>query len=226
VLDGITLTIPVGKTTAIVGTSGSGKTTLLKLILKFYQATEGKISIDTTNLKNISNKAWRRQLGTVMQDGFIFNDTIANNVAVGVERIDKQQLVNAVRLACIEELIEQLPLGFNTKIGSEGMGLSQGQKQRLLIARAMYKNPEIMLFDEATNALDATTEKNVMANINQYFENKTMVVVAHRLSTVKNAHQIIAIEGGKIVEQGNHVSLVALKGKYYELVKNQLELGE
>ena len=225
VLDNINLKIEEGKITAIVGTSGSGKTTLLKLLMKFYEPTVGTLKIGNTLLKNINNKTWREKLGTVMQDGFIFSDTLAKNIAVGQEKIDKEKLLQAVQIANLEAYISGLPLGFNTKVGQEGIGMSQGQKQRLLIARAVYKNPEVMLFDEATNSLDANNEKIIMENLNNFYKNKTVLIVAHRLSTVKNADKIIVLEKGKIIEEGNHSDLTNLRGAYYKLVKNQLELG-
>ncbi len=225
VLKDINLKIPEGKITAIVGSSGSGKTTLLKLIMKFYEPKSGVLKIGNTLLKNISNRVWRDKLGTVMQEGFIFSDSIAYNVAVGVEQIDKEKLLQSIRIANLEEFIESLPLGFNTKIGQEGVGVSQGQKQRILIARAVYKNPEIMLFDEATNSLDANNEMIIMKNLNNFYKNKTVVIVAHRLSTVKNADNIIVLEKGKLIEEGNHQTLTNKRGAYYTLVKNQLEMG-
>ncbi len=225
VLKNINLKIPEGKVTAIVGMSGSGKTTLLKLLLKFYEPTGGAVKLDEINLKNISNKVWRRKCGVVMQEGYIFSDTIAENIALGDEIINKQKLLRAVKTANIQKDIESLPLGYNTKVGMEGGGLSQGQKQRLLIARAIYKNPEYIFFDEATNSLDANNEKEIMEKLDQFFEGRTVVVVAHRLSTVKNADQIIVLDKGEIIEQGTHEELVALKGAYFKLVKNQLELG-
>jgi ATP-binding cassette subfamily B protein len=225
VLKDISLIIPQGKTTAIVGMSGSGKTTLLKLLMKFYEPNVGDIKIGLAPLKNISNRLWRDRLGTVMQEGYIFSDTIANNIAVGDDAVDRQRLSEAVKIANIESYIESLPLAYNTKIGQEGMGLSQGQKQRLLIARAVYKNPDLMLFDEATNALDARNEKVIMENLNKFYQDKTVVVVAHRLSTVREAHQIIVLEEGAVIEKGNHEELTKLKGVYYTLVKNQLEMG-
>jgi ATP-binding cassette, subfamily B, bacterial len=225
VLKELNVKIPVNKVTAIVGSSGSGKTTLLKLLLKFYEPLDGEIKIAHQNLNTISPKAWRDKCGVVMQEGYIFSDTIANNIAVGVEDIDKQKLRHAVTVANIKEHIESLPLGYNTKIGMEGVGLSTGQKQRILIARAVYKDPEYLFFDEATSALDANNEKVIMNNLDQFFKGKTVVVIAHRLSTVKNADQIIVLDKGKIVEFGDHVGLTALKGSYYNLVKNQLELG-
>lgn len=225
VLKDVSLLIPENKVTAIVGTSGSGKTTLVKLLLGFYNHYKGNILLGDNQLKNYSQAWWRSQVGAVMQDGFIFNDTIARNIAVGQENIDKLRLVEAVKTANIQEFIENLPLGYNTKIGSEGTGLSQGQKQRILIARAVYKNPQYLFFDEATNSLDANNEKIIMDNLNRFFKGRTVVIVAHRLSTVKNADQIVVIEKGEIVEVGTHEHLTNLRGVYFELVKNQLELG-
>ncbi|MEI7597645.1 MAG: ABC transporter transmembrane domain-containing protein, partial [Bacteroidota bacterium] len=225
VLDEINLEIPQGKITAIVGTSGSGKTTLVKLLLGFYPPVSGEIKVGESALENISNRMWRSKCGAVMQDGFIFSDTIAKNITISEETINKEKLLHSVNVANIREFVETLPLAYNTKIGGDGHGLSQGQKQRMLIARAVYKNPEYIFFDEATNALDANNEKKIMENLDEFFKGKTVVVVAHRLSTVKNADQIVVLEKGKIVELGNHQELVKLQGKYYELVKNQLELG-
>lgn len=225
VLKNLDLLIPPNKITAIVGSSGSGKTTLMKLLLKFYPPTTGSIKLGNYDLKNLSQKAWRAHSGVVMQEGYIFNDTIANNIAIGEDLIDKKKLAQAIDIANIQEFIESLPLSYNTKIGMEGVGLSTGQKQRILIARAVYKNPEFLFFDEATSALDAQNEKLIMEKLNTFFENKTVVVIAHRLSTVKNADQIVVLEKGKIIEQGTHQALVALKGNYFTLVKNQLELG-
>lgn len=225
VLKDLDLLIPANKVTAIVGVSGSGKTTLMKLLLKFYEPNKGVIKIGNHNLQNVSQKAWRNECGVVMQEGYIFNDTIANNIAVGVDYVDKKKLAHAVDVANIKEFIETLPLSYNTKIGMEGVGISTGQKQRLLIARAVYKNPNYLFFDEATSALDANNEKVIMEKLNTFFKNKTVVVIAHRLSTVKNAHQIVVLDQGKIVEVGNHKALVKQKGNYYNLVKNQLELG-
>ncbi|TCI94216.1 peptidase domain-containing ABC transporter [Tenacibaculum sp. M341] len=225
VIKDLTLTIPANKTTAIVGTSGSGKTTLMKLLLGFYQVDKGDIVLGNFNFKSISQKEWRRNCGVVMQEGYIFNDTIAKNIAVGEDYVDKEKLAHAIDVANISDYIEALPLGYNTKIGSEGSGLSTGQKQRLLIARSVYKNPKFLFFDEATSALDANNEKTIMEKLNTFFSDKTAVVIAHRLSTVKNAHQIVVLEKGKIVEKGNHNELIKLKGSYYHLVKNQLELG-
>lgn len=225
VLKGINMKIPANKVTAIVGSSGSGKTTLMKMLLKFYEPTKGEIKIGGANLDNITHKLWRDKSGTVMQEGYIFNDTIANNIAIGEDVIDKQKLRNAVKTANIKEYIEQLPLGYSTKIGQDGVGMSTGQKQRLLIARAVYKDPEFIFFDEATSALDANNEKIIMENLDTFFKDRTAVVIAHRLSTVKNADQIVVLEFGEIVESGTHKELVELKGRYYELVKNQLELN-
>ena len=226
VLKDLSLEIPSNKTTAIVGVSGSGKSTLMKLLLGFYQVDEGEIKINNFNLKNISPKEWRRNCGVVMQEGYIFNDTIAKNIAVGEDYVDKEKLNHAIKIANISDYINGLPLGYNTKIGTEGSGLSTGQKQRLLIARSVYKNPKFLFFDEATSALDANNEKVIMENLNTFFKNKTAVVIAHRLSTVQNAHQIVVLYKGKIIEKGNHKELITLKGSYYHLVKNQLNLGK
>jgi len=225
VLNNITLAIPFGKTTAIVGSSGSGKTTLIKLILGFYPPVAGEIKIGNTPLSSISFKDWRSHCGVVMQDGYIFNDTIARNIAAGVDHIDKKRLLYAVSIANIREYIESLPLKYNTRIGNEGNGLSQGQKQRILIARAVYKDPIYIFFDEATNALDANNEKIIMENLDNFFQGRTVVVVAHRLSTVKNADQIVVLHKGEIADIGIHAELVSKRGAYYELVSNQLELG-
>ena len=225
VFENLNLTIPYQKTTAIVGASGSGKTTLLKLLMKFYEPNTGEIKLGNTNLKNISPRLWRDHCGVVMQEGYVFNDTIAENIAVGNDYIDKQKLRKAVEIANIKDFVESLPLSYNTKIGNEGVGVSGGQKQRLFIARAVYKSPEYIFFDEATSALDANNEKIIMENLEQFFKGKTAIVIAHRLSTVKHADKIIVLDKGKVVEEGNHAELVALKGEYYRLVKNQLELG-
>lgn len=224
-LKDISLDIEPGRTIAIVGTSGSGKTTLLKMLLGFYQPVGGNIVIGGTSLSDISLRLWRKKTGAVMQDGFLFPDTIAGNIAPGAAAIDEARLREAVETANIREFIESLPLGYNTKIGANGHGLSQGQKQRLLIARVVYKDPEIVLFDEATNSLDANTEKAIVENLAGFFSNKTVIIVAHRLSTVRNADKIVVLEGGRIIETGNHQELVGSKGAYYNLVKNQLELG-
>ncbi|PRB01021.1 ABC transporter ATP-binding protein [Chryseobacterium sp. MYb7] len=225
VFENLSLTIPYQQTTAIVGASGSGKTTLLKLLMKFYDPDQGEIRIGNTNMKNISPRYWRDHCGVVMQEGYVFNDTIANNIAVGEDHIDKQKLRRAVEIANIKEFIESLPLSYNTKIGNEGVGVSGGQKQRLFIARAVYKSPEYILFDEATSALDANNEKVIMENLEQFFKGKTAVVIAHRLSTVRHADKIIVLDHGRVVEEGSHAELVDLRGEYYRLVRNQLELG-
>ena len=225
VLKNINFNIPKGKITAIVGASGSGKTTLMKLLLKFYEPTQGVLFFNSENVKNISPKSLRENCGVVMQDGFIFSDSIERNIATGDENIDKEKLNNAIKIANIETFIEDLPLKFNTKIGASGNGISGGQKQRLLIARAVYKNPHYIFFDEATSALDAENEKVIHDNLQEFFKGKTVVIIAHRLSTVKNADQIIVLQNGKIVENGNHKELVRNKRDYFNLVKNQLELG-
>jgi len=225
VLHDLSLHIPANKVTAIVGVSGSGKTTLMKILLKFYEPNEGIIKIGSADLKNISQYSWRASCGVVMQEGYVFNDTIANNIAVGDDYVDKKKLAHAVEVANIKEYIESLPLSYNTKIGMEGVGLSTGQKQRLFIARAVYKDPHFLFFDEATSALDANNEKVIMEKLDEFFKNRTAVVIAHRLSTVKNADQIVVLDQGKIVEVGTHQTLTRKKGFYYNLVKNQLELG-
>lgn len=225
VLDNINLIFPENKVTAIVGSSGSGKTTLLKLLLKFYEPTAGNIKIADQPFENLSNSEWRNKCGVVMQEGFIFNDTIANNIAVGDEYIDANRLSDAVKTANIEEFIKSMPLGYKTKIGSNGMGMSTGQKQRILIARAIYKNPDILFFDEATSALDAQNERTITENLNKVFKNKTVIIIAHRLSTVKNADKIIVLNNGKVSEVGNHAQLISDKSFYYNLVSNQLELS-
>lgn len=226
VLNDVNLSIPEGKVTAIVGTSGSGKTTLMKLLLKFYKPVSGGIFLEGTDIQQIKSSVWRRKCGVVMQDGFIFSDTIAKNIALSDEAIDRKRLREAAVISNIKEHIESLPLGYNTKIGASGSGLSQGQKQRILIARAVYKNPEIILLDEATSSLDANNEKIIMNNLSEFFNGKTVIVIAHRLSTVKNADQIIVLDRGQVAEVGNHETLTSMKGKYFELVKNQLELGK
>ncbi|WP_299285991.1 peptidase domain-containing ABC transporter [uncultured Mucilaginibacter sp.] len=225
VLKGISLSIPQGKTTAIVGMSGSGKTTILKLLLRFYEPEKGEITVGQQSLNTIGFKTWRSECGVVMQDGFIFSDTIAKNIAVGDEYPDKQKLNNAIKVANIQDLISGLPLGINTKIGAEGNGISQGQRQRILIARAVYKDPQYIFFDEATNSLDANNEKTIMENLQEFFKGRTVIVVAHRLSTVSHADNIVVLDKGCIIEQGTHELLTSLKGDYYRLVKNQLELG-
>ncbi|MBS1529230.1 MAG: peptidase domain-containing ABC transporter [Bacteroidetes bacterium] len=225
VLENIDLYIPQGKTTAIVGMSGSGKTTILKLLLRFYVPEKGEIRVGEQPLNNFSFKTWRSQCGVVMQDGFIFSDSIERNIAVGDDHPDRAKLRHAIKVANIQDFIDALPLGLNTKIGAEGNGISQGQRQRILIARAVYKNPEYIFFDEATNALDANNERVIMNNLQEFFAGRTVVIVAHRLSTVSNADNIIVLDKGRIIEQGNHYELTSLRGDYYRLVKNQLELG-
>lgn len=225
VLNGISFLIPAKKITAIVGISGSGKTTLIKLLLGFYNPGKGDIFLGGTPLNRFSQMEWRKSCGVVMQEGFIFSDTIAGNIGLIDDIPDKQKIDRATETANIKEFVESLPLGYNTRIGNDGHGLSTGQKQRILIARAVYKEPDFIFFDEATNALDARNEKTIMENLNTFFEGKTVVVVAHRLSTVKNADQIVVMEKGELVEQGTHKELVEKKGAYYNLVKDQLELG-
>lgn len=225
VLDNISLDIPENQVTAIVGASGSGKTTLIKMLLGFYEPNKGIIKICETPLKQINQHVWRSKCGSVMQDGFIFSESIADNIVVGFDQVDIERLRHAVTVANIREFIDTLPLGYNTKIGMEGNGISQGQRQRMLIARAVYKNPEFIFLDEATNALDTKNERVIMDNLHEFYKGKTVVIVAHRLSTVKDADKIVVLDQGKIVETGTHETLTKLKGKYYELVKNQLELG-
>lgn len=225
VLNDLTLTIPEGKVTAIVGASGSGKTTLVKLLLGFYEPNQGSINVGNTALTDLNPHLWRSKSGSVLQDGFLFSDSIANNIALGEDEPNIEQLRYATNVANISEFIENLPLGYNTSIGMEGMGLSQGQKQRILIARAVYKNPEYLFFDEATNALDANNEKIIQEQLHHFYRGKTVVVVAHRLSTVRDADQIVVLDKGQIAEVGNHQDLTEKRGIYYHLVKNQLELG-
>ena len=224
-IDDVNIHIPQGKVTAIVGASGSGKTTLIRLMLGYYPVLEGTINIGNTDINKLNKKWWRRQCGVVMQDGVIFSESIARNIAVDDGDIDKERLLKAAEIACIKDYIMALPLKFNTKIGRDGVGLSQGQKQRILIARAVYKNPDYIFLDEATNSLDANNERSIVENLDMFYKGKTVVIVAHRLSTVKNADQIVVIDHGKVVEVGNHESLTAKRGAYYNLVKNQLELG-
>lgn len=225
VLKDINLTIPEEKVTAIVGASGSGKTTLIKLLLQFYKPVEGEVLVGDNDLTKFNSTWWRNRCGAVMQDGFIFSESIARNIAVSDEEIDKERLRYAAKTANIHDFINNLPLKYNTIIGQEGQGISQGQRQRILIARAIYKNPDFLFFDEATNALDANNEKAIVENLTQFYKGKTVIVVAHRLSTVKNADQIIVLEKGEIIESGNHKELTKKQGAYYNLVKNQLELG-
>lgn len=224
-LKNVDMHIGQNKITAIVGSSGSGKTTLLKMLLGFYQPVEGEILIGDTRLANLSLRTWREKVGAVMQDGFLFPGTIAYNIAPGSEDIDEEKLARAVEISNIRSFIDSLPLRFNTKIGANGHGLSEGQKQRLLIARVVYKNPDIIIFDEATNSLDAGNERAIVENLSEFFINKTVIIVAHRLSTVRNADNIVVLEGGRIIETGTHTSLIEKRGSYYQLVKNQLELG-
>ncbi len=224
-IDNISLDIPAGRTTAIVGASGSGKTTLIKLLLGYYRPESGRISVAGRNLDDYSLRWWRRQCGTVMQDGVIFSESIARNIAVDDGDIDCARLESAARLACIHDYIESLPLRYNTRIGHDGMGLSQGQKQRILIARAVYRNPDFIFLDEATNALDAGNERAIVENLDEFYRGRTVVVVAHRLSTVRNASRIVVLDGGRIAEQGTHYELIARRGVYFNLVKNQFELG-
>lgn len=225
IIDNVSLTIPKGKVTAIVGASGSGKTTLIKLMLGYYPVLGGQINIGGTDVNTLNKKWWRRQCGVVMQDGVIFSESIARNIAVDDKEIDKQRLQTAAEIACIHDYVMGLPLKYNTKIGRDGVGLSQGQKQRILIARAVYKNPNYIFLDEATNSLDANNERMIVEYLDEFYKGKTVVIVAHRLSTVKNADQIVVLDKGKVVEIGNHEELTAKRGAYYNLVKNQLELG-
>ncbi|MBW7845083.1 MAG: peptidase domain-containing ABC transporter [Bacteroidia bacterium] len=224
VLDEISFTIPAGKITAIVGASGSGKTTLLKLLMKFYEPKKGNIFLGSTHFKNLHHGHWRDTCGVVMQDGRLFNTTIAENIASGLE-VDMSAIIKAGKIANIDDFISTLPNGYLTEIGNDGTQVSMGQRQRILLARAVYKNPSYLFLDEATSSLDANNERKIMDNLNAFFEGRTVVVIAHRLSTVQHADQIIVMENGKIMETGNHQSLTSQKGKYYELVKNQLELG-
>lgn len=226
VIRNLSLKVPSGKITAIVGGSGSGKTTLLKLLLKFYPPVRGEISYGPYNLNKVSQHTWRERCGVVMQEGFIFNDTIAKNIAVGQDDIDQEKLQHAVEVANIREFIESLPLAYNTKLGTGGVGVSGGQRQRILIARAVYKDPKIIFFDEATSALDAKNEKIIMENFDKWFANRTVVIIAHRLSTVRNADQIVVLDQGRVSEQGTHEELIDLKGAYYTLVSNQLDLDK
>jgi ATP-binding cassette subfamily B protein len=225
IIDDVSLTIPKGKVTAIVGASGSGKTTLIKLMLGYYPVLGGQITIGETDVNTLNKKWWRRQCGVVMQDGVIFSESIARNIAVDDGEIDKERLQKAAEIACIHNYVMGLPLKYNTKIGRDGVGLSQGQKQRILIARAVYKNPDYIFLDEATNSLDANNERMIVEHLDEFYKGKTVVIVAHRLSTVKNADQIVVLDKGKVVEIGNHEAPISKRGAYYNLVKNQLELG-
>ena len=208
-----------------MGTSGSGKTTLIKLLLGYYKPVEGTITVGGNDLQQFSLRWWRDQCGAVMQDGYIFSESIARNIAVDDGDIDKARLLLAARIANAEEFIERLPLKYNTIIGQDGQGVSQGQRQRILIARAVYKNPEFLYFDEATNSLDANNERAIVENLTDFYRGKTVIIVAHRLSTVRHADQIVVFDRGHIVEVGTHETLIARQGAYYHLVKNQLELG-
>lgn len=225
VLEHVSLAIPQHKVTAVVGASGSGKTTLVKLLLGFYEPNKGAIRVGNVLLKDMNPHVWRAHTGCVMQDGFIFSDTIARNIAVGAESIDRERLLHAVTVANIREFIDSLPLGYNTRIGMEGNGVSQGQWQRILIARAVYKDPELIFLDEATNALDTNNEKEIMEHLHRFYRGRTVVVVAHRLSTVRDADNIVVLDKGRVAEEGTHEELTAKRGIYYKLVKNQLELG-
>lgn len=224
-IDGVSLYIPEGKVTAIVGASGSGKTTLVKLMLGYYPVEEGQITAEGTDLAKTDLDWWRRQCGVVMQDGVIFSESIARNIAVDDGDIDKERMVKAAEIACIKDYVMSLPLKFDTKIGRDGMGLSQGQKQRILIARAVYKNPHYIFLDEATNSLDANNERAIVENLSRFYKGRTVVIVAHRLSTVRHADNIVVIDGGHVAETGTHEQLTGKRGMYYQLVKNQLELG-
>ena len=212
-------------TTAIVGLSGSGKTTTIKLMLGFYPPLRGNVYVGNTKLSKYSFKDWRKHCGVVMQDGFIFTDTIAANIAAGFENIDTIRLQQSARMANIEDFINKLPLKYDTIVGKSGMGLSHGQRQRLLIARVLYKNPEYVFLDEATNSLDAKNEHQIVDYLNTFLKDKTVVIVAHRLSTVCHADNILVMKDGEIAEQGNHQQLITQKGAYYELVKEQLQLS-
>lgn len=225
VLQDLNLELQKDSVTAIVGMSGSGKTTLVKLLLGFYPPSSGEIRIGDQNIIHMQSDLWRNQCGVVMQDGYVFSDTIAHNIALGRDEIDSERLLYAAKMACIDDFIDQLPLGYNSKIGQEGLTLSGGEYQRILIARAIYKNPSFFFMDEGTSALDANNEKRIMKNLQQVFQDKTVVIVAHRLSTVRNADNIIVMDNGKIVEQGNHNILTMKKGYYYDLIRNQLEMG-
>jgi ATP-binding cassette, subfamily B, bacterial len=225
ILKEVSLHIPYQKVTAIVGSSGSGKTTLIKLLLGFYKPGAGYISVGDIPLEDISSRFWRSRCGSVMQDGYIFSDTIANNISLSDETTDDEKLSRAVTCANLDDFISSLPMGFNTRIGQDGAGISEGQKQRILIARAIYPIPEYLFFDEATNSLDASNERIIVENLNAFFKGKTAVIVAHRLSTVRHADQIVVLEKGRLVEQGSHDQLLQLKGYYYKLIRNQLEVG-
>lgn len=226
ILNNICLKINHHEVTAIVGVSGSGKTTLLKLLLGFYPVSKGHLMLGNNDIATINCDDWRSKCGVVMQDGYIFSGTVADNIAINEKDPNTQKLENAIRIACLEDFVRDLPMGVHTKIGETGLPVSGGERQRILIARAVYRNPEYIFFDEATNSLDANNERAIMDNLNVFFKGKTVLIIAHRLSTVKNADKIVVLDKGKIVEQGTHTELTSLKGKYYQLVKNQLELGD
>jgi len=226
VLKNVNIQIPLGKTTAIVGHSGSGKSTLLNLLLGFYKPTKGQIKVGGQDLNSLQMKTWRRACGVVSQEGFLFSDTILNNIAESDDYPDVQKVINAANMAQLGDFLSNMPQGIHTRIGSQGYGLSQGQKQRILIARAIYKDPAFLFLDEATNALDAKNEKLIVDQLNTFLEGRTAIVVAHRLSTVKQADQIIVLQDGEVQEVGTHEELVAKKAYYYELIKNQLELSK
>jgi ATP-binding cassette subfamily B protein len=225
VLQDLDLRIPAGQVTAIVGASGSGKTTLLKLLLRLYEPTQGQIQLGQYPLSGVPLRWWRQQCGVVMQDGYIFSDTVIANVTLGDDRIDTDRFLRAVEIARVNEFAKTLPHGFATRIGSDGCGLSQGQKQRILIARAIYKDPAYLFFDEATSSLDASNERSIMESLGEFFGGRTVVIVAHRLSTVRRADQIVVLDGGRVVERATHAELVDRRGAYFRLVRDQLELG-
>jgi ATP-binding cassette subfamily B protein len=224
VLENINISIPKNSITAIVGASGSGKSTLMKLLLGFYFPSEGQILIDTNNVSEINIKKWRKNCGVILQDGFIFSGTVAENICLSEDDTNIEKLLYSIKIAELEETVKKLPMQYNTQIGESGVALSGGEKQRLLIARAIYKNPDFIFFDEATSNLDTINENKIMANLNEYLKSKTAIIIAHRLSTVKNADNIIVLKNGQIVEQGKHNELLKNKNEYYNLVKNQLEL--
>lgn len=226
ILNDISLQINHHAVTAIVGVSGSGKTTLLKLLLGLYHVSKGNLKLGDNDISTINCDSWRSKCGVVMQEGYIFSGTVADNIAMGEKDPNTGKLENAIRIACLEDFVKDLPMGVHTKIGETGLPISGGERQRILIARAVYRNPEYIFFDEATNSLDANNERAIMDNLNVFFKGKTVLIIAHRLSTVKNADKIVVLDKGKIVEQGSHTELTSLKGKYYQLVKNQLELGD
>ena len=225
IIDGVSFKVPEGKMTAIVGASGSGKTTLIKLMLGYYTVMGGSVKVSGEDINRYNMRWWRRQCGVVMQDGVVFSESIARNIAVDDGDVDRDRLERSARIACIDEYVKGLPLGYDTIIGRDGTGLSQGQRQRILIARAVYKNPSFIFLDEATNSLDAENERMIVENLADFYRGRTVVVVAHRLSTVRNADNIVVLDHGRVVESGNHDALIRNKGAYYNLVKNQLELG-